>query len=268
MPAHGDGRYDFATVALDNIGKSEAPPVGGGDKTTFYDTAPPTQLVVNAPSESGSTTFPVSWSANDATSGIAYYTIEYSSTTDIAWQMWIPATTDTSATFDAPDTDQDFVFRVTAVDHAGNSAQAQARTRVGLAKVYLPVTFRTWARWYQDDRYEPNNTIDQAYGPLLSGELYEAYIWNAQDKSDYYYFTSSSGVPVQIALTNIAPGADYDLYVYEYDGQYRLIASSDGTGNVDEKISFAPVQGRTYYVRIYQFDGFSNQQPYHLRVVY
>ena len=134
--------------------------------------------------------------------------------------------------------------------------------------VYLPLIRHCWAWWHQYDAYEPNDAIDQAYGPMLSGQMYQAYIWNAQDQGDYYYFVSSTSSSVEISLINIPPGCDYDLYVYYYDGQHRLKAYSNRSGNADEDVAFTPSPGVKYYVRVYPYSGFSNQQSYYLYCVY
>jgi len=233
------------------------------------DTTPPTDASIVTPEEVHHLAFSVSWSAQDAESGIAYYVLDYATSPGGSWQPWLPSTTLTLTTFVAPTLNQDYVLRMTAYDQSGNSAQAQATTRVGLAHAYLPLVTHTWIWWYEYDPYEPNDTPAQAYGPLTPGETYQAYMWDATDRNDYYTVIPVSDAPVQIALTHIPPGADWDLYVYEWSGgAYRSVAYSNQTGNVDENVSFFPQPGRTYYVRVYQFAGSSQIQPYYLRAVY
>ncbi|MDY7079530.1 MAG: DUF11 domain-containing protein [Chloroflexota bacterium] len=137
-----------------------------------------------------------------------------------------------------------------------------------IARIYMPIVMRNRVWWHKHDNYEPNDTPSQAYGPLTSGEIYEAYIWNATDQDDYYHFTTSTGDDVYIELSNIPANCDYDLYVYYYDGQYHQIASSNQWGNVNEDVTFTPVAGETYYIRIYQSAGFSDEQTYSLRAAY
>jgi uncharacterized repeat protein (TIGR01451 family) len=129
---------------------------------------------------------------------------------------------------------------------------------------YLPLVMRDYA----SDLGEPNDIAEQAFGPLISGEVYSAFIWDATDTHDYYYFTPTTIDEVSVELTNIPEGRDYDLSVWNYDGKYNLIDYSDRTGNADEDLTFVPIAGEKYYVRVSPFTGFSSTQPYHLRVTY
>lgn len=116
-----------------------------------YDVTRPTNVTITAPERTPETQFAVSWSADDEPSGIASYTVEYSGTLYASWQAWLPITTTTSATFTAPYTETDYIFRVTAYDHAGNSAQAQTVTYVGLFHSYLPVVMRDYRPFVNGD---------------------------------------------------------------------------------------------------------------------
>ncbi len=66
------------------------------------------------------------------------------------------------------------------------------------------------------DFYEPNNTPEQAFGPLISGQDYRAFGWDETDTDDYYYFTPTTTDQVTVQLTNIPVDHDSDLYVYNY----------------------------------------------------
>ncbi|HDD25086.1 MAG TPA: DUF11 domain-containing protein [Chloroflexi bacterium] len=132
--------------------------------------------------------------------------------------------------------------------------------------IYLPIVMRN----YRHDNYEPNNALGQAYGPLGSGKTYYAYIWDALDQDDFYHFTPVTTGTVDITLSNIPAGCDYDLYVYYSAGSndYPLVAQSRQAGNADEHTTFTPVASRQHFIRIYRFEGYSNEQPYHLRAIY
>ena len=117
------------------------------------------------------------------------------------------------------------------------------------------------------DLYEPNDTPSQAYGPLVEGQIYAAYIWNESDVSDYYYFVFANDGNASISLSHIPDHCDYDLYVYYFDGDvYQPVARSVQNGNVDESATFGAVAGRTYYVQVSRYKGFDDLQPYHLVV--
>lgn len=135
--------------------------------------------------------------------------------------------------------------------------------------IYLPLIMRQWVWWYQYDIYEPNNTRQQAYGPLVSNQVYEAYIWDELDKSDYYSITATSSNTIIVDLWNIPDGCDYDLYLYDTPTGPAPIASSNQYGSVDEHISYpSPTVGTIYYIRVYAYSDFNNQQPYRLKVIY
>jgi hypothetical protein len=234
-----------------------------------YDATPPADVSIQSPASSVDPVFTISWSATDAASGVISYTVEYSAEEDTSWHTWLASTTDTSAAFTAPVSDTTYAFRVTAYDRASNSATATSRTRVGDYRIYLPVVLRNWASWYQYDAYEPNDSPEQAYGPIQSGQAYRSYIWNPTDTSDYYHFTPSAAAPVQVTLSQIPSGCDFDLYAYYYDGSdYQLIAYSNRSGTANESISFTSVAGRQYFVRVYRYAGSSSQSRYRLVATY
>jgi uncharacterized repeat protein (TIGR01451 family) len=129
---------------------------------------------------------------------------------------------------------------------------------------YLPLTMRNFAT----DFAEPNDTPEQAFGPLISGQTYYAHIWDETDADDYYHFTPTTADEVTVEMTNIPEGCDYDLYIYRNDGKYQLVVYSDRLGNADEDTAFVPIAGQIYYVRVRPYSGFSNMEPYHLKVTY
>lgn len=94
---------------------------GGGDTT------PPSVSLSLAPVQT-TTAFTVSWSGSDADSGIDYYVVETRTGTG-AWSTWLPRTSRTSERFTGTN-GQEYSFRVTAYDKAGNSASSGAASTV------------------------------------------------------------------------------------------------------------------------------------------
>jgi hypothetical protein len=227
-------------------------------------TAP--RVVVTAPTQIATTTFAVSWSAEDNLSGPSgTYSVYYREDSG-AWQVWLASTTLTQATFVSGTLEHTYVFSVTTADRAGNVGQGSATTKVAKWRVYIPLVLRNWVWWYQYDPYEPNDT-PPGYGPLTSGQVITAYIWDSTDRDDYYWFQPSSSSTASISLTSIPSGCDFDLYVYIYSaGGYQLVAWSNKTGNVDESVSFSVTGNTKYYIRVYPYRGSSSQQPYRLTV--
>lgn len=113
------------------------------------------------------------------------------------------------------------------------------------------------------DTFEPNNTASEAYGPLVSGQVYQSYISSSSDL-DIYKFESPLSGKIQVALTNV--NADYDLYLYNSQGQF--IAKSETDGVADETLTYEGSKG-LYYIKVAGYNGAYNaSQPYSLTVTY
>lgn len=114
------------------------------------------------------------------------------------------------------------------------------------------------------DPYEPNDTLDQAVGPLAPGDVISAYIsW--PDDVDVFWFTTSTAAPIEAALSNIPPGTDYDLYLLDSNGDV-IGASENEIG--DEYISYAPRAAGSYWVAVVAYQGSSVSTAYSLTVNY
>jgi len=122
-PAEGDGTYEFYTIATDNAGNVEGPPVTADDSTIF-DTAAP-QSSASSPGSVTSAPFDVDFTASDTGSGMAETALRYRFN-DGAWQDWGAAQSGTSGNFDfdAPDGEGTFDFYTIATDSAGNAEAA------------------------------------------------------------------------------------------------------------------------------------------------
>lgn len=227
-------------------------------------------VTVTAPTESYPVPFAVSWEAVDPSPGSgvsASYAVLYRED-DGVWVSWLPSTTLTESTFFSATVDHTYTFSVTVHDWVDNPGEGMTATYIERYRVYLPVVVSNWVGWYEFDVYEPNDKISQAYGPLTSTQVYTAYIWDTTDTDDYYHFTPATTGTVQISLTNIPDGVDYDLYVYYHDGeQFQVMGQSNRSGNQDEDVAFTPVANTTYYIRVHPYSG-SSHQPYRLTVTY
>jgi len=107
-------------------------------------------------------------------------------------------------------------------------------------RVYLPVIFPNVAY-----RYEPNDDVSQAYGPLTSGVAYNAYIQSNGDV-DIYHFTTSGGF-INISLGSLPAGTNYDLELFNNDGDF--LTASYNTGTTPDSISGIADPGQ-YYIYI------------------
>ncbi|MBI5877320.1 MAG: hypothetical protein HZB53_06700 [Chloroflexi bacterium] len=130
-----------------------------------------------------------------------------------------------------------------------------------------PYTLTAWLNGA--DPYELNDTWQTAFGPLLSGAEYKAYLSSSADNYDYYFFDATTPFTATIDLTGIPPGTDYDLYLADMvNGNLRQLGVSSGSGPT-EKIVYSGngVSGR-YYVLVYRVSGSSASQPYTLKVAW
>ncbi len=113
---------------------------------------------------------------------------------------------------------------------------------------------------------EPNDDAKpEAKGPLASGETYYG-LFPADDIQDYFYFDLSTAHSVELWLTNIASGEDYDLYLR--DVNLKIVGKSEEGDNANEYVSVDNLPTGRYYIQIYPRDPSGSTQPYHLRVVY
>ncbi|MDP2663435.1 MAG: hypothetical protein Q8R28_22195, partial [Dehalococcoidia bacterium] len=101
--------------------------------TIILDTVPPTSTVESLAAYQNVLSFPVDWSATDATSGPASYDLQYRDGITGTWTNWIAATAALSATFAGQDS-HTYYLRARARDNAGNQGdypvEAQAQTTV------------------------------------------------------------------------------------------------------------------------------------------
>jgi hypothetical protein len=122
--------------------------------------------------------------------------------------------------------------------------------------VWLPFLIET---------YEPNDSLVQAYGPLVWGREYKSYIASNQDNNDYFFVevdTGRVGTWIEAQL-GVPPGVDLDLWVYDQDRKTVGVSASTGAG-VDEQTSFKPTYAGRYYIRVYRYVGWNADEPYTL----
>jgi len=162
----------------------------------------------------------VTWVASDTQSGVRSTTLWYMKETTGTWLSYQTVDAASGAfSFAPPDGDGLYLFATVAVDNLGNpeagptvsETQTAYRTQlpdVEVHYIYLPLTTRDWTWRHQYDVYEPNDSPAQAYGPLTSGQTYQAYVASASRRSDYY--ASSNSTSIQNSLTNVPATNDWD----------------------------------------------------------
>lgn len=148
------------------------------------------------------------------------------------------------------------------IQYEGESFETSVTmTTVEWYRTYLPLVIK---RYYYciPPAYisEPNDSIANAQGPLCHDEIYEEYI-ESDDDDDFYYIWILQEGTVEINLTNIPPGTDYDLFLY--DDSIEKVAESRNFEHENEQIVSQVGPGK-YYIWVFPYTGYSNTDPYHL----
>jgi serine protease Do len=116
----------------------------------------------------------------------------------------------------------------------------------------------------EPDVNEPNDSYEQATGPLSPGQTVSGYIsW--QDDVDFFVINPTTTQTISISLTGIPAGTDYDLYLL--DAGRNIVAYSDST-TPQESIDFSPPAVGTYWIVVASYEGASVSQPYSLTVTF
>ncbi len=112
---------------------------------------------------------------------------------------------------------------------------------------------------------EPNDdALAQANGPIVSGLTYHGQFLNTGDPKDYFYFEMSEPHAVDVWLTNVLDGNDYNIILR--DEQLLRKGYSANPGNDHIQTGVLPA-GR-YYIQVINYSGSGSSQEYYLRVVY
>ena len=110
---------------------------------------------------------------------------------------------------------------------------------------------------------EPNDSFDQAYGPLESDQVLQSYI-DTEGDWDYYYFEAGEG-RIEVSLTDIPSDADYDLLLF--DVSRDELGRTTGLGD-SEQLDVETSKAGKHYVVVMAFSGFSSDQPYSLKAIF
>jgi hypothetical protein len=146
----------------------------------------------------------------------------------------------------------------------------------GAARYYYRVKARNkwgdsgWSNIEQVDvlwEAEPNDdALTQANGPVVSGLTYYGTFLNAADEKDYFYFDLLVPHSVELTLSNIALGQDYNLVLR--NASLVDVGYSGELGNAAEYILTGRLPAGRYYIQVYHVSGAGSDQPYHLWLDY
>ncbi|MEW5994870.1 MAG: hypothetical protein AB1744_10810, partial [Candidatus Zixiibacteriota bacterium] len=94
---------------------------------------------------------------------------------------------------------------------------------------------------------DAGNTIAQARA-ITPGDYWGYF--GPDDPSDFYSIQSPSG----LLSASMAPGSDYDIYLY--DAGQNLLAKSENRGDADEEITYAVKTPGQYFLEVRKVEGF------------
>jgi uncharacterized repeat protein (TIGR01451 family) len=111
---------------------------------------------------------------------------------------------------------------------------------------------------------EPNDDgLSQANGPIPCDQTYFGTFLTTADVNDYFYFDLSASCSVELWLTNIPTGHNYDLILL--DASLALLGYSGELRNNPEHIRRSNLPQGRYYIRVFHRKGAGSTQPYHLQ---
>ncbi|HID56841.1 TPA: M6 family metalloprotease domain-containing protein [Candidatus Poribacteria bacterium] len=128
---------------------------------------------------------------------------------------------------------------------------------IGREGIEMPITV------YFGDTFEPNDTIQLAYGPLLYGVNYPSYIFDENDPADVYRIEFKKGRPVEIKVEDIPEGVVIDADLV--DGLGNVLAKSK-EGERGLIILYNPPGSGTGYLVVRRVSGYDPIHAYHVRV--
>jgi hypothetical protein len=134
-----------------------------------------------------------------------------------------------------------------------------------VARIYLPLLAANWPLGVWE--IEPNDdALSQANGPIASGVTYHGRFPNENDPKDYFYLDLQTAHTVELWLTNIPVGQNYDLVLR--NSALASVGYSAELGNANEHILTGVLQPGHYYVQIHPNKPYGSTQAYRLTALY
>ncbi|OQA12103.1 MAG: hypothetical protein BWY63_03809 [Chloroflexi bacterium ADurb.Bin360] len=220
--------------------------------------APTLNSIANA---DGDGNYTVSWSS---VSGATGYTLQEADNSGFtgATTAYSGSGTSTAISGKAPGT---YYYRVRASNAGGNSTWSNTRSVLVKAWVYLPLALRNYVTYFEGPwEREPNDTWQQANGPLVSGRTYYGTFTSSADVQDYFSIYLVNSRSVELWLTNIGNGHNYDLTLR--NTALQLVGYSGEVGNANEHIRTEALAPGWYYIQVYNRSNTGSTKAYYLIV--
>jgi M6 family metalloprotease-like protein len=128
---------------------------------------------------------------------------------------------------------------------------------IGREGITMPITV------YFGDTFEPNDTIQTAYGPLLYGISYASYIFDEGDFADVYRIELRKGEPVEIKVKDIPEGVVISAELKDKLGNTLAKGQEAENGLV---ILYNPPGSGTGYLVLRRISGYDPIRAYHVRI--
>jgi hypothetical protein len=211
----------------------------------YWPPIPATPVLSAISNPDGDGDYTVSWSSTEyATS----YVLQESKTSSFSDAVQVYSDTDTTISLSDRGPTR-YYYRVQACNIYANSAWSNVRS--------VDVV---WEKEPNDD------ALTQANGPLVSGLTYYGHFPSGADTKDYFFIYLQSAQSVELWLSNIAAGQDYDLTLR--NTALQVVGHSGELGNANEHIRTVTLPAGWYYIQVYNRSGSGSTQAYHLRVDY
>ena len=114
---------------------------------------------------------------------------------------------------------------------------------------------------------EPNDDYSLANGPIVPDLVYYGTFPSEDDISDYYFFELSARRRVEMWLSNIPSGHDYNLVLRDDTPDLTVVGYSAQLGNSNEHIRIGILPPGRYYVQVYHYSSGGSTQRYYLKYV-
>ncbi|HPH95098.1 MAG TPA: Ig-like domain-containing protein [Anaerolineaceae bacterium] len=210
--------------------------------SVVIDRTSPVVSFVNPPASFDSTAIRLDWHAQEASSGIAHFTLQVN-VDGGGWQaLPQPYNGGTRRTFFIGEWNRTYAFRLQAMDNAGNlSNVAETSTAI--------------SGGCQGDAYEANLDDEQANATPLENGVSQAHNFCGSGDRDWVTFTGQAGVPVLIsALPDDLSAAAAIIRVYAH-GDSTVLAEAAAPGlTLPATLMFIPPADGAYDVSFKSID--------------
>lgn len=148
---------------------------------------------------------------------------------------------------------------------------SHAVTAYYITSAFLPNVSHVYIDYFDGPaEAEPNNALNtsNANGPIRSGRSYLGNFPAAPDKWDIFFFTLTARRNVQIDLTGIPSGHDYNLYLFANNENQNIVGYSGSVDNQNEHISNSSLDPGLYFVAVHNAMGSPTTARYSMKVIY